>query len=107
MSDIAKYKRFENDRVIVWEFQLEPGESSGLHTHTRDYLFHIIDGLSQRVTDAEGRSIGEATLEPGSTQWVTVDGDELIMNGERLPATHAATNIGTTPIREILVEFKS
>lgn len=107
MNDIAKHKRFENDRVVIWEFQLDPGESSGLHTHTRDYFFHIIEGSRQRVSDAEGKVIGEAVLEPGSTQWVTVDGDELIMNGERLPATHAATNIGTTAIREILVEFKT
>ncbi len=107
MSDIAKHKRFENDRVVIWEFQLDPGESSGLHTHKRDYFFHIIEGSTQRVTDADGRSLGETTLEPGSTQWVTVDGDHLVMDGQRLPATHEATNIGKTAIREILVEFKS
>lgn len=106
MGDIAKHKRFENDRVVVWEFQLDPGERSGLHTHARDYFFHIIDGSVQRVTDAEGNSLGEATLLPGATHWVTVEGDELVMDGQRLPATHEATNIGTTTIRELLVEFK-
>jgi len=106
MADIAKSKKFENDRVVIWEFMLEPGESSGVHTHTRDYLFYILEGSRQRVTDADGQALTEQTLEAGVTHWVSLEGDELVSNGERLPATHAAINIGDTRIREILVEFK-
>jgi len=40
-----------------------------------------------------------------------VDGDEIEVlsepgKGMRVPATHKARNAGTTPYREILVEFK-
>ena len=44
MADVATTKLFENDRVIVWEMVLEPGESTGVHTHQRDYFFHVLEG---------------------------------------------------------------
>ena len=33
MSDVGTARLFENDRVIVWEMLLEPGESAGPHRH--------------------------------------------------------------------------
>ena len=46
---------FENDRVRVWDLQLAPGESTGVHRHTNDYLYVVIgDGMLQTVF-ADGR----------------------------------------------------
>ena len=33
---------FENERVRVWDLQLAPGESTGVHRHERDYLYVVI-----------------------------------------------------------------
>ena len=33
---------FENDRVRVWDLTLAPGESTGKHRHTEDYLYVVI-----------------------------------------------------------------
>src|SRR3989442_11782887 len=33
MSEIASKKIFENDKIAVWELVLEPGKSTGIHTH--------------------------------------------------------------------------
>lgn len=31
---------FEDDKIKVWEFILEPGEQTALHTHEMDYIFY-------------------------------------------------------------------
>ena len=54
MSDIATRKIFEDDKISVWEMVLEPGESSGVHTHSHDYLFYVLEGSSAEVTDKNG-----------------------------------------------------
>ena len=43
VSDVGTHKIFENDRVIVWDFSLESGETSTVHTHTRDYVFRVVE----------------------------------------------------------------
>lgn len=45
MSGVGTKKVFENDRVIVWEMTLEPGDSTGQHTHEHDYFFRVISDL--------------------------------------------------------------
>lgn len=35
---------FENERVRVWEFTLEPGESIGARKHDHDFFFYPIEG---------------------------------------------------------------
>ncbi len=35
---------FENERVRVWEFTLQPGESIGAHRHDHDFFFYPIEG---------------------------------------------------------------
>ena len=106
MADIATTKLFENDRVIVWEMLLQPGENTGVHTHEHDYVIHVIEGSTLNATDAKGVSAGDFELETGSTAWVSVKGDEVIMGDIRAPATHDATNVGSNRYREILVELK-
>ncbi len=106
MAEVATKKLFENDRVIVWEMLLAPGESTGVHTHTRDYMVHILEGTRMRVFDKEGAQLSEVEFETGSTSWIALDGEETVSDKVRVPATHSATNIGKTRFREILVEFK-
>jgi len=106
MSDIATKKLFENDRVVVWELALEPGESAGLHTHQRDYLFQVLSGSTLETFDEHGISLGELNFDTGSTHYLTLDGKELVYGEARFPATHEARNVGSNRYYEILVELK-
>jgi len=106
MSDIANKKLFENDRVTVWEMTLEPGDSTGVHTHTRDYFFQVLSGSTIETLDKDGGALGEFGMETGSTHYFKIDGDELIYGDIRVPATHEARNIGSERYDEILVELK-
>jgi quercetin dioxygenase-like cupin family protein len=33
MAGVGTEKVFENDKVIVWNFALEPGQETPMHTH--------------------------------------------------------------------------
>ena len=50
---------FENERVRVWDLQLAPGQSTGMHRHVNDYLYVVIGDGSLQAADAEGNR-GEA-----------------------------------------------
>lgn len=106
MPDIATKKLFENEKVAVWEMLLEPGESSGVHTHSRDYFFYVIDGSTAEVSDKEGGSLGKFELNAGDIMSFRLEGRDIVAGDLRLPATHSARNIGSTRYREILVETK-
>jgi beta-alanine degradation protein BauB len=106
MADIATKKLFENEKIVVWEMVLEPGQSSGLHTHSNSYLFHVLEGSTCEVTDKEGKSCGALTMEPGFTMFFQLGGKELVAGDFRIPVTHSARNLGATRFREILVETK-
>lgn len=107
MADVATKKLYENDEIIVWEMVLEPGENSGLHTHSHSYLFHVLEGATCEVMDREGKSCGALSMEPGFTMFLRLQGQELVASEEfRIPLTHSARNIGKTRFREILVETK-
>ena len=106
MTEIATTKLFENERVIVWELLLEPGESTGLHTHHNDYFFHVLEGSTLGANDKNDQDLGDFEFEAGSTHWISIDGDELVFGDLRIPATHDARNTGSGRYREILVELK-
>jgi hypothetical protein len=106
MAEIATKKVFENDKIVVWEMVLDPGQSSGLHTHSNSYVFHVLEGSTCEVTDKEGKSCGALTMEPGFTLHFQLTGQELVADDFRIPITHSARNLGTTRFREILVETK-
>ena len=36
---VGSKKLFENDKVIVWDFVLQPGETTPLHQHERSYMW--------------------------------------------------------------------
>jgi len=109
MADVGTRKVYENDDVALWEFFLEPGENTKLHTHTRDYVFYVIEGSTLKVFDAEGNDAGEFPLATGQVMALRLRGEELAIEGVEgiaVPATHTAQNIGDTPYKEFMVELK-
>jgi hypothetical protein len=106
MAEVATTKLFENERVIVWEMILEPGESTGFHTHHHTYFFHAIECSTMEVTDTDGNVVATHNLGKDSVKYFDLKGDELIGDQAQIPSTHSAKNIGTTRYREILVELK-
>jgi beta-alanine degradation protein BauB len=105
-ADIATKKIFENDKIAVWEMVLEPGESTGLHTHRHDYMFYVIEGSVGEVIDCDGKVLGRMEVKAGDNIFFRRDGTEFVAGNFRVPATHSARNVGTTRYREILVESK-
>ncbi|HEY5647803.1 MAG TPA: cupin domain-containing protein [Pseudomonadales bacterium] len=106
MAEVGTRKLFENDRIILWEMTLEPGESTGMHTHEHEYFFHVLSGSVLETLDAGGRSLGESEFRAGKTYYLTLDGDELVLGNARAPAKHDAKNVGSGRYHEILVELK-
>ena len=110
MADVGSKLVFENDRVAVWEFVLEPGESTPVHTHERDYVWYVIEGSDLETFDESGGSLGVLPSKTGMSFAFTVGGSELVSSdgkGLRGPATHSARNVGPSTYREILVEMKT
>ena len=109
MAEVGTTKVFENDKIIVWEFVLGPGETTPLHTHEHDYVFYVLDGAPLQVFDVEGKDLGTLDAKTGSVFVLRVEGSDLVGVVDpniRVPVTHAAKNTGTTRYREILVETK-
>ena len=106
MADVATKKLLENDKVTVWEMVLEPGESTGVHTHEHSYIIQVLEGSTLEATDADGNSAGTLEAKEGETYWVPVENGEVVVGDLRASATHNATNIGANRYREILVEVK-
>ena len=95
-SQVGTKLLFENDRVRVWDLCLAPGEGTGLHCHTTDYLYVVIgDGTLQRV-DPDGTRHAPRAMKDGEVHFREVDGE----------AVHEAVNVGNTLWRNIVVELK-
>jgi redox-sensitive bicupin YhaK (pirin superfamily) len=108
-GDVGSRKIYEDDSIILWEFELAPGEKTPCHTHAHDYLFYVLAGTRLEVFDADDHYLGAFDSPTGATFALKLDGDELVSTddkGLRAPATHSARNAGTTTYREILVEKK-
>jgi hypothetical protein len=100
LGEVATTKLFENDRVRVWEMQLDPGESSDLHEHKLDYLLIQLQGdkiAGIFEPDTKGpypEGTVEGDVAPGNVIYIERGGIET------------AKNTGQQPYREILVELK-
>lgn len=94
--DVGTKLLFENERVRVWDLQLQPGESTGMHRHETDYLYVVIDGGTLQGRDADGN---DKPLHPMS------DGEVVFRNVET-EDVHEAINVGEKPWRNIVVELK-
>jgi quercetin dioxygenase-like cupin family protein len=87
---------FENDRVRVWDLQLAPGESTGLHRHTTDFLYVVIGDGKLQTAFPDGSREPPRHMNDGDVRFRTV-GNESV---------HEAINVGNTPWRNIVVELK-
>ncbi len=109
MNNVATTKLYESDKLIVWNMTLEPNESTGLHTHYNDYMFHATQGSVIEVQDADGNYLTTITVNTGDTLEFRIDGDQLVAldpSIPSLPITHQAYNRGDSTYKEILVETK-
>lgn len=106
MADVATKKLLENDKIIVWELSLEPGESTGVHTHEHDYLVHVIEGSTLHATDGNGENPADVPLRDDDTFYFEVSDGIATSGGLRTTVTHDAKNIGPGRYREIMVEVK-
>ena len=102
---------FENDKVKVWDFVLQPGEETPMHKHDKSYMWYAIQGGPLDCEDEHGGDLGVFDVPTGSVFNIKCEGDELevlseIAQGTLFPATHKAKNAGDVPYREILIEFK-
>ncbi|MFT3801905.1 MAG: hypothetical protein QM766_11860 [Burkholderiaceae bacterium] len=112
MAGVGSEKVFENDQVIVWNFELKPGEETEIHTHEHAYMWYSIQGAPLQVFDADGNDLGTLEVPTGAVYSLKLEDGYLevlseINKGVKVPATHKARNAGTTPYREILVEYKN
>jgi hypothetical protein len=106
---VGSRKIYEDDAIILWEFELAPGEKTPCHTHDHDYLFYVLQGTRLEVFDAADQYLGAFDSPTGATFALKVEGDELVSSdgkGLRAPVTHSARNGGTGIYREILIEKK-
>ena len=81
----------ENGRVRVQEHYLKPGQKIGMHSHP-DKVIYAVNDWKVRETYPDGTSrVVEGKA--GTAVWGTAK-------------THAVENIGTTEVRNIVVELK-
>jgi hypothetical protein len=81
----------ENDRVRVQEHYLKPGQKIAMHSHP-DKVIYAINDWKVRETYPDGTSkVVEGKA--GTAVWGTAK-------------THAVENIGTTEVRNIVIELK-
>ena len=83
----------ENEHVRVVEYVLRPGERDRWHTHPPK-VSYVVSGGQLRIHLADGTSFVSDEKE-GTAVWM-----------DALPR-HYAENVGTTPVRIVLVEVKS
>ncbi len=96
ISPVGTRLLFENDAVRVWDLQLAPGESTGMHRHELDYFYVVIgDGKLQRV-DPDGTQHAPKSMQDGEVHFRAVDGESV----------HDAVNAGEAVWRNIVVELK-
>lgn len=111
MGGVGSEKVFENDKVIVWNFELAPGAETPMHKHEHSYMWYSVAGAPLQVYDEHGKDLGILEVPTGAVFSLKVDGDEIEVlsepgKGMRVPAKHKAKNAGNSTYREILVEFK-
>lgn len=84
--------RFENDRVRVLEYHLEPGGIEVMHSHPPGVVYYLSDGTA-RLTLPDGTA-SESSVKTGDLFW-------------RDSTTHAVANVGQTELVALAIELKS
>ena len=110
MAGVGTEKVFEDDRVIVWHLDLEPGEQGERHRHELDYVVRILAGSTLEVYGPDGELLDTVELEAGGAVSFRIEGDQIVSDRPGypvVPATHSAKNVGNSTFREVLIEFKN
>jgi beta-alanine degradation protein BauB len=97
LGDVGTAALFENERVKIWEMDLQPGQESAPHRHDQDYILVIIEGDRIAGVPPEGvnsKRYKESDVHPGMVYY------------QRSGATETARNIGDQRYYEILIELK-
>lgn len=90
--DAAHHKvEFENEQVRVVRWVIPPGEKTLNHSHPNMVSIYFSD-VTAKATTPDGKS-NEVHAKAGSVAW-------------RAPGTHVVENLGTQPMKGILVEPK-
>jgi beta-alanine degradation protein BauB len=93
ITQIATRSLFENQNVRVWEMDVPPGETFGLHHHSNDYVLYILSDANLRVDDKN------------SGPWDFVGHARSVFYIKAGP-TESFRNLSSTPFREALIEIK-
>ena len=110
MAGVGTRKVFEDDRVIVWHLDLEPGAQGERHTHKLDYVVRVLSGSTLEVAGPNGELLDTVELESGGAVSFRIEGDQIVADRPGYPAvprTHSARNVGPNTFREVLIEFKN
>jgi len=83
----------DNDRVRVERLVLQPGESTGMHSHGRAYLNVAVSPGKVLVEEQNGQK-RSAEFKPGDFQW-----------HEKIPS-HSVKNVGKSKFEAVIVEWK-
>jgi quercetin dioxygenase-like cupin family protein len=82
---------FENDRVRLLQYHMQPGDNSAPHSHPSYLAYSLSDGTITFHTPS-GENF-DADMESGQTIW-------------REAEDHSATNNGSSDVRGLLFELK-
>ncbi len=82
---------FENERARVLEVNMQPGDSSDMHSHP-DYLVHLLSSGKVRFTSPSGET-AELELPAGASMW-------------REAEEHSTENVGDTAVHALFFEPK-
>jgi hypothetical protein len=110
MVGVGTQKVFENDRVVVWHLDLEPGEQGERHTHELDFVARVLSGSILEVSGPDGELLYRIERAAGEAMKFRMDGDLVVADlpgHSGVPATHSVRNVGTHTFREVLIEFKT
>jgi hypothetical protein len=83
--------RFENDRLRVLEYRLQPGQKEPMHSHPPGVVYTFSDATLRTATPDGKTSEGPRTA--GALDW-------------RDFTTHSAENIGATEAHALAIELK-
>jgi quercetin dioxygenase-like cupin family protein len=82
----------DNDQVRVIQVESPVGEATGLHSHPAYVIYPLTDGKLEETV--QGKPVTTVIFKAGEPKY--------------MPAvTHVAKNVGTSPMKLILVELKT
>ena len=99
LGDVGTKLLHDDERVRIWEVDLQPGEATAPHRHEHDYILIILEGdriaaVPHVTSTGPSAAYIEAEITPGS---------HVVM---KKGGTEAALNVGSTRYFEYLIELK-